>query len=456
VNQAAHRDASQDTSSAGSTSARRLLVVDDDAAMLRVLALQLARRDFVVDTASDAASCQAALEAQTFDAVLLDYSLAGATGLDLLESIRAADPSLTVVMLSGTIEVPEAVRAIRAGAEDVQLKPPDMDLLQAAIERGLQRTALLRSGRLMAAQVVDPYGVFDESPLMGRVLRQLQHAAARSMPILLVGEPGTGKRALAEIVHQLSAAHHLPMVSIAVHGRDPQVVEQALAAAIQRHGSSGGTIYLDSVATLTPRAQQLLFELLGERARLSGAMPSRLRVVVSTHFDLAEAVRAGALSASLYQRLAVLPIAVPSLRERGAGAIEWLAARTLQRLRLDVGEGPERMSAAAIDWLCSLPWPGNAPQLRAVIEESFTRAIGDEVLDTPHLTPSLAARGLHAGASTERDASDWSLREAERRHIAAVLAMTDGHRTQAAKLLGITRTTLYKKMAEFGLGGTSD
>lgn len=435
--------------------APRLLVVDDEPALLRALSRQLAARGFDVTPFSDVEDAKRAVAEREFDAAVLDFGLVGMTGVELMEQLRAIDPTLTIVLLSGTIEVPDAVRAIRRGAEDVQVKPPNLDLLQAALERGLERTRLQRSRRLLAAHVVDPYGVLDPSTVMQRVVRQVQHVAPLALPLLLIGEAGTGKRAIAEMVHQIAPQVDRKFVAIGLLDRSPESVERALHDALQDalHQQAQSalpartTLYLDDLGVLSAGAQQQL-------ARVLDAAPA-LRLIVSTRRDLADDARAARLLPALYHRLAVLPINVPALRERGANAISTIALRVLDRARIDVGEGPDRFTQAALDWLCNCPWPANIPQLRDTVTESFVRAVGEPEIDAHHLAPSLVSRGMHAGHAAP-DADDWSIRAAEKRQIVAVLGMVKNHRSQAAKLLGITRTTLYKKMDEYGIGLSAD
>lgn len=436
------------TPTALAAGSRRLLVVDDDAVLLRLVSSQLMARGFEVTPFTSADSALTAAAEHTFDAAVIDYSLQGTTGIALLEALRTMDPTLACVLLSGTIDVPESVRAIRLGAEDVQVKPPSIELLVAALERGIERTYLQRSRRLLAVHVSDPYGVLDPSPAMQRVLRQAERAARFAMPVLLVGEAGTGKRAIAEMVHQLSPQSDNPLQVIGLRDRSADEIEEALRAIVIPRLSARyvapTSLYLDELSTLNGASQQLL---------LDACQSVHFKLLASTRRDLMDDVRAGLLGADLQQRLAAFTIAIPALGERGAGAIRTLATRTLGRLRNEVGEGPDAFAESTLEWLCNCRWPGNIPQLRDVIGESFIRAIGHASIDTHHLAPSLVSRGLLAG-SVESAQEDWSLTSAERRHILSVLGMAKQNRSLAARLLGITRTTLYKKMAEYGVHDT--
>jgi DNA-binding NtrC family response regulator len=432
---------------------RRLLVVDDEPALLRYTRLQLESRGFTVSTAASGTEAIRLATSEVFDGIVLDHQLGDTDSLAVLDALQARDRGITVVILSGTIDVLETVRAIRAGAEDVQIKPANLDHLVAALERGLARTALARSRALMATQVLDPYGVLDDSPAMQRVRQLVQASATNDLPLLFRGEPGTGKRALAEMAHQLSPRAGDPLVCVTIPDGPEAAQLRALQSALAHFPVHNGrpqlrgTLLLADVATLAPAVQSALLGLVDARqAERQGQPPSDLRVITTTSVTDLHPFGTGAGSASLWQRLSTIPIAVPALAERGPQAIMALATRHLQRLRLDGGDGPSRFTAPAAEWLGSLPWPGNVPQLRHVVDEAFLRAWSDAQVDVPHLEPVLLEAGLHA--NSDRQEADWSLRTLERRHIRTVLAMTGDNRTRAAKLLGITRATLYNKLAE--------
>ena len=429
----------------GVSPTRRLLLVDDDPAVLMLLTRQLRQRHFEVLACATAAEALNAAADQQFDCAVLDYSLPETNGVALMQWLRAIDPTITMVLLSGTIDVPRTVNAIRSGAEDVQTKPHSIELLTAALERGLGRTHLARSRKLLASQFSDPYGVLDASPVMQRVLHRIQHAARLELPILLIGEPGTGKRAIAEMIHELSAQADNGFAAIRMRDRAPseidQAIEEFLVSERPSAGTGLGTLFLDDCDIINSHTQQTLLHAFNTNAPF--------RLIVSTQRDLLEDTRAGLLLPELHQRIASLPVSVPSLRERGADAISNLALRILRRLRIENGEGPESFTQSATDWITSLHWPANVPQLRDVITESFARASAEQMLDTHHLAPSLASRDIQAGATEDDDS--WSLSATERRQILTVVGMTGNNRSHAARLLGITRTTLYKKLREYGI-----
>jgi len=432
-----------------------LLLVDDDREFLAVLSRQLQHRGFVVQSAS---SLDAALELQAETrpaAILLDHAMPGTTAVASLERLRQADPTACLIVLSGEIDVPETVQALRAGAEDVMTKPPVIELVLASLDRGLRRTEVLRRQRWALPMAGDAYGLLDGSVMTQRLLRQIEQVAMRSLPVLLIGEAGTGRGALAQMIHHLSPQAERPFVSVAMQYRSEQEIREALASAeesVRSGANPGATWFFDDIGMLSPPVQSQLEHFLTALDTANGPRRDaglRHRVITSTERDLHQDARDRRLTASLTHRLGGVPILVPALRERGALAIADLAGRVLERLRIDAGCGPSRLHPDAVSMLAAMAWPRNVPQLRAVIADAVVRAGEADVVEVSHLVPSLRPPG--SGQESTND--EWSLHRMEQRHVAAVLAMTDHHRTRAAQLLGISRTTLYKKIAELGLEG---
>ena len=438
----------------------RLLVIDDEDLFGRMLASQLETRGYQVSFMKNGADALLAYEQLSPDVVVVDLLMPGLDGVQVLAELRRQDPSATVILLSGEVDVRTTVRALRAGAEDVQTKPVDFDLLSAAIDRGIQRSRMARAHRMATARVVDPYGLLDESPLMRRVLRLVERFARSALPILVVGEPGTGKGAIAELLHQLSPGADKRYVRLPCAAFGPTVPANVPEdERIARDGinvreliarAAGGTLCLEDVAELSLPAQELFVELLNAAAEERVGARLAAHVVITTHRDLAQDVRSGALRVDLYDMLAMLPLPLPSLRSRGAEVICNLAARALREEHAALGRGPSRLTPKALAWLATLEWPGNVRQLHRVIAESFIGALDREALEPSDLQSALERAGL--GKPTHLAANDdRSMEQVERRHIASVLSQTGGHRTEAARILGITRSTLYKKMSEYAL-----
>ncbi len=456
---------SRTTSSADPTGRGQVLVIDDDDLLARLLCAQLASRGYEVSRAASAEEGLLAIDRAPPDAVVLDHGLPGISGLAVLSTLHEQGNSLAVIMLSGSIDVPTTVAALRAGAEDVLLKPANLEHLTLAIDRGIARARLVRSHRLQRTQVADPYGVLDDSPLMQRLLRSAEGLSRSLLPLLIIGEAGTGKRVVADLLHHLSPAASGPFVSVACTGHaGDELCDLLLGAGGEGSGAgilasaAGGTLFLDDIGVLGERTQALLLQVIDDRpteGRANGGPHAATpRVIIATRRDLSSDARQGVMRMDLYQRIAVVPIVVPSLRHRGTGAVTALARRLVRTQRAELGEGPLDLAESAAALLASQEWPGNVPQLRAVLDDAFARALDAPQIAVEHVRPALE-RFLGAPVAGD-EGEDLSLRAVERQHIARVLAQVAGHRTRAAQLLGITRTTLYKKIEEYGLAPRDD
>lgn len=435
----------------------RVLLIDDDESVGRMLAGRLENSGHRVTLLTDGEAALAEYTELAPDVVVVDLWMPKLNGMQILADLQQRDPATSVILLSGNIDVPTTVRALRAGAIDVQTKPVDIDLLRAAIDRGIERSRLIRTNRVASTQIADPYGVLDDSPPMRRLLRMVENLAGSPVPVFIVGEAGTGKRIIAEMLHQLSSRSSHSFVRIMRRENRTRVLQHAfngisldpsvLGEPALLGSAKGGTIFVDEVAELSLVEQHQLLALL---TRVTGSESTSVRIIAATERDLAEDARTGRILGELYRRLAVLPLSVPSLRSRGQSAIRTLATRMVGAQRCSLGRGPLHIADSAMSLLISLEWPGNVSQLRSVLEEAFFVALESEELTITHL------RGVidRSGMTQPDDAmtpDDQTLECVERRHIAHVLMLTSGHRTEAARILGITRTTLYKKMYEYGL-----
>ena len=443
---------------AAATDETRVLIVDDDESIGRMLARRLGAIGHRVTVMTDGEDALAKYAELAPDVVIVDLWMPKLNGMQILAELQARDPASSVILLSGNIDVRTTVDALRAGAEDVQTKPVDLELLRTAIDRGIQRSRQIRTTRVANTQLADPYGFFDDSPVMRRLLRTLERLSRSTVPTLIVGEAGTGKRIIAEMLHQLSPRASRTFVRIACADRrirDPDqpfngisVERSQLGDAALLETANGGTIFVDEVAELSQVEQRQLLVLLN--GTTGAPDPASVRIIAGTAHNLGEAVRSERLLVDLYHRLAVLPLTVPALRTRGDGTIRNLATRIVVAQRYSLGRGPLRIAESALSLLTALEWPGNVTQLRAVLEEAFFLALDSEEMTTAHLRGVIERSGMSPPADDPAP-DDQTLESVERRHIAQILVLTAGHRTDAARLLGITRTTLYKKMYEYGL-----
>lgn len=446
---------------------RSILLVDDDVEILNVLDRFFEREGWQVTRALDAQACADLYERDQPDVVVLDLDLPGLSGLKLLEVLRSRDEAATVIMLTGHGDIATAVEAMQLGAENFLTKPVELAHMKAAAERAYEKVELRRRNRYWAERQTENASLagLGRSPKMQEIARQIELLAASDTTVLLLGDTGTGKGWVAQMIHSLSARSGAPMVEINCAGLSATFLDSELFghergaftdAKEQKRGliemADTGTVFLDEIGDLAPELQPKLLKALESRRfrRLGGTreLEVDVRLVAATNHDLAAQVKTGKFREDLYYRLSVLPLRMPALRERGREDIADLAVRLLLDLRRKLGRGPARLSAEAMTVVTQYPWPGNIRELRNVLERALIMAPDTEVLQPVHLPPELLPAALSDASATE---VDLPLEEIERRHITRVLAHNGGNRSRAARSLGISRATLYEKLHKYGL-----
>ena len=439
-----------------------ILVVDDDRTTRETLADFFASLGYVARTAATATEGRQAAAEHAPDVVLVDVRLPDANGLTLFEALRADDPHVAVIFLTGHADVATAVGAMRAGAADFLEKPVDLAALDAAVRRAAEHARLAREVAVLRARDTEALWE-DHAPASGLravappSFERLVELAARNddAPVLVTGETGTGKGYVVRRIHELSARRDAPCVEINCASLSPQFVESELfghekgAFTDAKQAKRGllevagrGSVFLDEIAELAPEVQPKLLKAIEERAfrRLGGTatLTSQARVLVATHVPLADAVAAGRFRADLFYRLQVLTIALPPLRERAAD-IPALARSLLPR--------GATLSDAALAQLVAYHWPGNIRELKNALWRATILADGAHIgpqhlgLDGSVFDRSRAAAGASPGGSRV-----LTLADAERRAIDAALEATGGNKARAAALLGIARSTLNEKL----------
>jgi DNA-binding NtrC family response regulator len=359
---------------------------------------------------------------------------------------------------------------MRLGAENFLPKPIDPAHLAVAVERAYEHAKLRGQNRYYREQCQQGLG----SEVAGTALapelrRHLELLAEGTAPVLLTGETGTGKGWVAQLLHAQSPRARAPFVEVNCAGLSATFLDAELFghekgaftdAKAQKPGlfevADGGTLFLDEIGDLAPELQPKLLKVLESQRfrRLGGTreISVDVRLVAATHHDLRAAVRAGRFREDLYYRLAVFPLHLPPLRERGQVAVHALAQHFLADLRRRVGRGPAAFDRDVLALLLQHSWPGNIRELRNTIERVLLLARDDETVRVDHLPAELRGPGTAgalaalAGAVAGSD-EDLSLASAERRHIARVLAHHGGNRTRAARALQISRATLYTKIS---------
>ena len=442
-----------------------ILVIDDDRQMLEGLGKLLDQEGYRVTLAPDGATGLRLLREAPVDLVLTDLKMPGLDGVAVLREIREAGLEAEVVLLTGHGSIDAAVQAMKAGAFDFLTKPPDTERLLLVLQRAAERRALAKRARALEAAAADRDGarpLIAESPAMQRVLALVAQVAPTDATVLITGETGTGKELIARRIHTLSPRREAPFIAVNCAAIPEHLLESELfgyekgaftGATRRKPGrfelADGGTLFLDEVAELTPAAQAKLLRVLQEREveRLGGTRPIAVdtRVVAATNQDLAAQVRARKFREDLYYRLNVVTLALPPLRERAEDILP-LAAHFLAAHARQLGKRLDGLSADASSLLRTYPWPGNVRELEHAVQRAAILARGPEVSAADLALPS----GNGAPGSLAVPPENTTLADLERHWILGTLERCGGNQREAAARLGIDRSTLYRKLRQFG------
>jgi DNA-binding NtrC family response regulator len=440
----------------------RVLVVDDEPKLGKLTAEMLALDGHAVVRAGGGKEALGLLAAQGFDVVVTDLRMPEVDGLAVLRAARALPEPPEVVLATAYGTAESAVAAMKAGAADYVTKPFSMDELRMRVGRlAAQRAAEARSERLIERLTPE---LVAASPSMQVALAAARQVAATDATVLLLGESGTGKSQLARYVHFHGRRAAGPFVEVHCAALPESLLEAelfghekgAFTGATQRKqghlaAADGGTLFLDEIGEITPATQVKLLRFLQDRTFVPvGATDSRTveaRVVSATNRDLDAAVREGAFREDFFYRLNVFAIRVPPLRERRDDIVP-IAEQFLARRGLPAGKLTER----ARERLLAHSWPGNVRELENALERALVLA-GDGEIVAEHLTIGLPA-SARGGAASELIGEGFSLDGFERELVLAALERAGGNKTQAAKLLGVTRRRLYSLLESMGRPGT--
>ena len=449
----------------------RILVVDDDVGFRRTTSALLRNDGHDVDVANDGSTAIAALRAQHYDLMLLDLRMPGIDGLGIVEALRVWGEGIPVLMISGYGTVDAAVRAMHLGADDFLTKPVDPDVLTARVAELLERRPT------SASTQANPADMVGRAPTMRGFFASLRKVAPTDTTVLVLGETGTGRERAARAVHDLSARRGATFMAVNCAALSEGVLESELfghvrgaftGAVRDRAGvfeaAAGGTIFLDEIGEVSLSLQQRLLRVLQERevtrVGATAAIKINARIVAATNRDLRALVSAGRFREDLLYRLAVFPLTLPPLRERRSD-IPLFIARAVDDLK-SRASGRERLTVSpfAVRLMREYEWPGNVRQLFSVIEAAAIHA-DFERIEAQHLPPELREAPtdrLRLGSSTFPAESRYRVPTEsgdERAAIEAALAETGGALAKTAELLGMGRTTLWRKLRSYGLAQTS-
>lgn len=449
-------------------SPKRILIVDDDAAVVDYLCESLAKRGMAPTGSVSATQALAMVRDNDFDLVLSDVEMPELRGVDLLHEVLQAKPTQLVLLMTAYGSVEMAVAAVQAGACDFVTKPFQIESLLHAIDRALSARMLKREVvRLRAAlnSVDSSPSVIAHSSAMRRVLNLAERAAGSDSSVFITGETGSGKSVLARFLHDKSARRAHPFLQLNCAALPPALAESELfgvrrgAFTDARESRDGlflaagkGTLFLDELGELSLEAQAKLLQVLERKTvrPLGGTQEAvvEARVVAATNRSPEELLRTGCLRPDLYYRINVVRIEVPPLRERKDDILP-LVDLLLTRLQAKSERPILGVSAPAIRQLLHYPWPGNVRELANVIERAIALADHDVILpEDLDFLETRARSAIDLGPAVD---TGMSLDEMERVYIQRVLESQAGNKAAAARILGITRRTLYRKLEEAAL-----
>jgi len=452
----------------------RALIVDDDRDMCDMLEDALGRREFATASRTRADEAFQLVESEEFDVIVTDLNLGGMNGIDLCGRIAANRPDVPVVVLTAFGSLDTAVAAMRAGAYDFITKPVEIEVLDRALERAIQHRALREEVRRLrqAVSASRQFGEFiGTSPPMTRMFEMIARASETDASVLLTGESGTGKELVARALHQRGRRAEGPFVAVNCAAMPEQLLESELFghargaftdAKFARAGlfvqAGGGTLFLDEIGELPLGLQPKLLRALQERVvRAVGSdveTPLDVRLIAATNRDLETAVEERRFREDLYFRINVIPIQIPALRLRGNDVL-LLAQQFLRELAAQSSKRITGFTTSAAEKLLGYAWPGNVRELRNSIERAVALTSFEQITveDLPERVRSYHESQLVI-ASDDPSAMP-PLKEVERRYILRVLKTTGGNKALAARILGLDRKTIYRKLETLDLAEES-
>jgi DNA-binding NtrC family response regulator len=439
-----------------------ILVVDDEEIVRDSLARWLEEDGYRVETAPDGDAALAKLAKYGYAILLVDLKMPGMDGLQVLAQSKTLQPDAAVIIMTAYATVDTAVQAMKQGAYDYLVKPFEPEELSLMVGKLTNQQALRRENVLLRKALKRQFEFKDlvsKSPKMEAVFELARTAAKSNSTVLVLGESGTGKELLARAIHAESLRREGPFVGVSCAALTESLLESELfghekgaftgaigSARGKFEIAAGGTLFLDEIGDISPKLQLDLLRVLDAREfrRVGGSqvIKTDVRIIAATNRDLKKLVESGSFREDLYYRLNVIPVTLPPLRERKED-IPLLVEHFLAQFRTEMRKRLEGVSAEALEVLMAHDWPGNVRELRNVLERGAVLARG------PSLNPlELEFAPPASPPGTTANAAD-SLRDVERRHIAATLKQRNWNITRSAKALGIDRVTLYNKIKRY-------
>lgn len=443
----------------------KILIIDDEVQIRTLLTRMMELEGYDVCQAGDCRAALKQLELQNPDVVLCDVFLPDGNGVDLVLAIKKAAPNVEVILLTAHGNIPDGVQAIKNGAFDYITKGDDNNKIIPLISRAVEKARMNVRLEKLEKKVGQTYSfdsILGESKVLKDAVSLAQKVSGTDVPVLLTGETGTGKEVFAQAIHYSSKRARQNFVAVNCSSFSKELLESEMfghkagsftGALKDKKGlfeeANNGTIFLDEIGEMAFELQAKLLRILetGEYIKIGDTKPTRVnvRIIAATNRNLSQEIVAGRFREDLFYRLSVFQIHLPPLRER-AGDIRLLEKAFIKSFAEQLARPVVEIAPAFLEALDSQPWKGNIRELRNVIERSMI-VCESGYLDIADLPFDI--QNAHYEHSNDSSPGSFELSAMERRHIARVLEYTKGNKTEAARLLKIGLTTLYRKIEEY-------
>lgn len=439
----------------------KILIVDDEPLIRLSLTDWLKEENYLTHAVEDGPSAVAAVQREPWDIILLDLKMSGMDGVEVLREVKKIAPQTTVIMMTAYASVVSSVQAMKEGAYDYIVKPFDVQELTLLLKRIVEHQQLVNENILLRKRLTEQYeyeNIVGKSAAMQRIFELIGTVADTNATVLITGETGTGKELVARAIHTNSSRRYSPFVAVSCGALPDTLLESELfgyekgaftGAERTKKGrfelAHSGTLFLDEIGDINMKTQVKLLRVLQERSfrRLGGTelIEVDVRLITATNRNLLQLVEEGSFRSDLYYRLNVVNIHLPPLRERKED-IPLLTAHFMAKYNLEFGKKFERIREEALELMLNYHWAGNVRELENVIERAVVIGQGDEIR-SEHLPFCRMDVPVEAECQT--------LEGVERRHIERMLAQQQWNIAKTARVLGIDRTTLHKKIKKYDL-----
>lgn len=441
------------------TMKEKILVVDDDPGILLLFERILTNVPFQVTTGSSVQEALAKMQAEDFDLIISDQVLGDGDGLQILQEAHKETPGLPFIMISGAGTIPKVVESMKKGAVDYISKPLDNNTILNVVHRTLTESAFRIRESLLASKEIIGETIIGNSAKMQELFRLIARIAKTTATVLIEGESGTGKELIARAIHRLSPRQDTPFIPINCAYLSENLLENELFGHVQgaftgavkyKKGllaeTNHGTLFLDEVGDIPLPVQTKLLRVLQEKQYKplgsNETIQVDMRIIAATNIRLQEAVQEKRFREDLYYRLAVIPIFIPPLRDR-LEDVPLLAKHFARKYGKENGKEIQTIAPETLEKLVRYHWPGNVRELENTIARSVALATGNS------LTPELLWQGVGKTAQSPTTPLQELIERDTKEAILQALKLTEGNLSKTARILGISRQSLYQKMKQF-------